>query len=592
MGLFMACILLRTISASALTGATKGAVRNPLDFPGPSIVEQIQAAIHDCASADAPCEISIPAGTYTASPVSTWRNRFGADVNVGVAIPSNVEIHGAGRSLTVIQVKRSTTDPLAALFSNADRSNRNIRLRDLSVNWSDFGPKWNWVSIFLCHGCEQLELDHLYLEGNANKLVNLLDSTRSNVHDNIFALHPTGYGHGDNALSFNRFDSTLAVRDAAGEVHDNQFIQSGTYRIFSMLVVTQSQLLIQGNTFEAHLPPPGNATAIECGQDNTLHLPEHVKISGNMFYGASIIGALNNYEISNNFLEHGDIYAALQGGMSNSLSGGTIADNELHFGSIAVGATEHTFTGRILITRNRVFDGNIGTGNPALVHDIEVSYNSVRYSNNKSGIDCNACSLIRGNVVRETGQNVPGDISAGYLVSGTVQDVSDNVYLDEQHAYNTGTVCSVANPVSKICLALLDGRLENHASSRWVLLSGGEWGFGWSNRILSLDSDHRSLPIRAFHSSSLLELDEDAPLLQPRTHYHLFRTTYNAFELNSAVIERFANNLVVSPGGFRHAAVQENGTVRIRNLSGNVFHPYSCTGKCALDYRSNVSPPD
>ena len=76
------------------------------------------------------------------------------------------------------------------------------------------------------------------------------------------------------------------------------------------------------------------------------------------------------------------------------------------------------------------------------------------------------------------------------------------------------------------------------------------------------------------------------------THYHLFRTTFNAFELNSAVIERFANNLAVATGGIRHAAVQENGTVRIHSLSENVFRPYSCFGKCAVDYRSNVNAPE
>jgi hypothetical protein len=70
------------------------------------------------------------------------------------------------------------------------------------------------------------------------------------------------------------------------------------------------------------------------------------------------------------------------------------------------------------------------------------------------------------------------------------------------------------------------------------------------------------------------------------------RTTYNAFELNSAVIERFANNLATATGGFRHAAVQENGTVHIRSISGNVFHPYSCSGKCPVDYRSSVTAPE
>jgi len=233
-------------------------------------------------------------------------------------------------------------------------------------------------------------------------------------------------------------------------------------------------------------------------------------------------------------------------------------------------------------TRNQVFDGSISTGNSAIVHDIEVSYNSVRYSSNQNGIDCNSCSLIKGNVVREIGQNARGDVHAGYLIGGAVSDVSDNVYVDEQHEYDTGTICSVARPSSPLCLP--------SGSSRWVLLRGGEWGFGWTNRTLF--TGQANLLIHAFVSNTLLELDENAPALPVGTHYHLFRNIFNAFELNSAVIERFANNLAISNGGFRHAAIQENGVVRIRDLYGNVFRPYSCSGKCAVDYRSSVSAPE
>ncbi|MGB9204453.1 MAG: hypothetical protein WCB94_10855, partial [Terriglobales bacterium] len=545
--------------------------RSIANFPGPSIVEQIQAAIRDCASG--PCEVYIPAGTYNSSPISTWKTRDFTGASVGVAIPSNLEIRGAGRGLTIIRVTRSATDPPATLFANASQSNRNIRLRDMSISWADSSPNYDWVSIFICHGCDQLELDHLSLEGNPNKLVNLLDSTQSNVHDNVFALRSTGYGHGDNGLGVSRFDPTASVDSAAGVVRDNHFIQTGDYHTFSMLIVTQSGLYVHSNVFEAHLPPPGNATGIESGQDNLARLPENVKISGNMFHGASIAyGGLNNSEISDNFLDHGDIYVALQSGTTSSLSGLIIADNELHFGSIGIAGLEHTSTGRCVVTRNRVFDGNIGTGGSSIVQDIEVTYNLVRDSANKSGIDCNACSLIRGNIVREIGQNAPSDLHAGYLIGGTVQDVSDNVYIDEQHEYDTGTICSVATPSSTVCLS--------SGNSRWVRLHGGEWGFGWTNRTLI--TDRGNLRIRAFVSSSLLELDENAPVLAAETHYHLYRTTFNAFELNSAVIERFANNLAIAPGGFGHAAVQENGTVRIRNLSGNVFRPYSCFGKCTV----------
>src|SRR5208282_2537013 len=546
-------------------------------FPGRSIVEQIGAAIRDCGSG--PCEVYIPAGTYDSSPISSWKDRDVTGASVGVAIPSNVEIRGAGRGHTIIRVTRSATDPPATLFANASQSNQNIRLSDMSVNWTDSNQKFDWVSIFICHRCDQLELDHLSLEGNPNKLVNLLDSTGSSVHDNLFSLHSTGYGHGDSALSVNRFDPAASVVRAAGVVRDNHFTQTGDYRTFSLLIVAQSGLYVHSNVFEAHLPPPGNGTGIESGQDNMARLPENVKISGNVFHGASIAyGGLNNSEISDNFLDHGDIYVALQSGTTGSLSGLTISGNELHFGSINIGGLQYVSTDRCVVTRNRVFDGNIRTGGSSLVHDIEVSYNLVRYSSNMNGIDCNACSLIRGNVVREIGQNAPSDVHAGYLIGGSVNDVSDNVYLDEQHEYDAGTICSVANSSSTVCLS--------SGTSRWVWLQGGEWGFGWANRTLF--TDRGDLLIRAFVSSSLLELDENTPVLQTGTHYHLFRTTVNAFELNSAAIERFANNLAIATGGFRRAAVQENGTVRIHSLSGNVFRPYSCFGKCAVDYRSNV----
>jgi hypothetical protein len=572
---------LALIQPTRLQSQTLAAARDATKFPGPSIVEQIQAAIRDCGSE--PCQVYVPAGSYNASPVSTWKLRDGTGASVGVAIPSNVEILGAGQGRTVIRVTRSSADPPATLFANGNQSNRNIRLHEMSITWTDSAAKYDWVSIFICHGCEQLELDHLTLQGNPNKLVNLLDSTASSVHDNTFALHSTGYGHGDNALSINRFDAKASVGTQGGVVRNNHFTHTGDYRTFSMLIVAQSGLYVHDNVFEGNLPPPGNATGIEPGQDNLARLPENVKISSNVFHAASIAyGGLNNSEISGNFLDHGDIYIALQSGTISSLSGLTIADNELHFGSISLAGLEHVSTGRCIVTHNRVFDGSIGTGNSLIVQDIEVSYNDVRYSTRSNGIDCNSCSLIRGNIVREIGQNAPSDLHAGYLIGGTVSDVSDNVYVDEQHEYDAGTVCSVAKPSSILCLP--------SGNSRWILLRGGQWGFGWTNRTLFTDRGNRL--IHAFVNSSVLELDDDAPALPQGTRYHLFRTTFNAFELNGAVIERFANNLAVAAGGFRHNAVQENGNVRIHSLSGNVFRPYSCFGKCAVDYRSTVTAPD
>jgi len=582
--LFAASLLCRTPlhSQARATGE-----RDATKFPGASIVEQIQAALNDCGSD--PCEVYVPAGTYNASPISGWRNkdREGIGVALGIAIPSNAAIRGAGNGRTVIKVTRTAIDPPAALFANANRSNRNIRLSDMSISWIDSAKTYDLVTIFVCHGCDQLELDHLSLEGNPNKLVNLLDSTGSSVHDNIFLVHATGYGHGDNALAVNRFNAEVSVGLFAGVVRDNQFIETGDYRTFSMLIVTQSGTYVHSNVFEAHLPPPGNGTGIEIGQNNLARLAENVKISDNVFHGASIAyGGLNNSEITGNFFDHGDIYIALQGGTISSLSELTIADNELHFGSISISGIEHTFTGRLAVTRNRVYDGNIRTAGSSVDRDLEITYNSVRYSSNMSGIDCYVCSVVRGNIVRDAGQHAPG-----YLIAGVAQDVTDNLYIDEQHDYEAGTICTVANPSSTVCLSPETSR----GSTRWVLLRGGEWGFGWTNRILQ--TDQGKFFIHAFVSSSVLELEENpleksVPILPAGTHYHLYHTAFNGFELDGAVIERFANNVAIATAGFSHAAVQEDGEVRIRSLSGNMFHPYSCYGKCAIDYRSNATAPE
>ncbi len=583
------CIVAWAAIATGQMAARTGAARNAADYPGLSIVEKIQAAIRDCANA--PCAVYIPGGTYDASPISTWKNVDFSGARAGVLLPSNVEIRGAGKGITTIRVKRAASDPPATLFANtsanasaaradANSGSHNISLRHISLTWADSSSSYDWVSIFICHACDHVEFDHVSLEGNPNKLANLLDNTHLDIHDSSFLLHSTGYGHGDNALGVSHFDPAQSPGNEAGVIRDNVFAETGNYRSFSMLIVAQSGLYVQDNRFEAHLPPPGHATAIESGQDNTARLPENVKISGNIFHGASIAyGGLNHSEISGNFFDHGDIYVALQSGSTASLSGLTIADNELHFGTISIGGLEHTLTSQVLIARNRLTDGGIGTGNSLTVRDVQVIDNTVSYSQKRPGIDCNACSMIRGNVVRDIGQNAPGDLHPGYLIGGTVEDVSGNLYMDDQHEYDSGTLCSVADPAHPACLT--------SGESRWILLRGGEWGFGWTNRTLF--TTQGNLLIHAFVNSSLLELEESVSALKAGTKYQLYRTTYNAFELNSATIGRFANNMATSSTGpFRHAAVQEDGNVVIWNLSGNFFYPYSCDGKCQASYNTGA----
>jgi hypothetical protein len=576
----LSCCAVNICAAQAPRDSTAAHVfRNAADYPGISIVERIQAAILDCH--DNPCDVFVPAGNYEASPISSWQQRDSTGSRAAIKLASNVDLRGAGVGHTIIKVRRARGDPPAILFAAVAI---NARLHDMSIVWDDSAASYDWVSIFVCHACRGVELDHLSLEGNPNKLVNLLDSTASNVHDNAFLLRSTAYGHGDNAISFSRFDPSLEVNDEAGVARDNRFVQVGDSRAFSMLIASQSGLYIHDNFFEARLPPPGNATGIESGQDNLGHLPRNVKISNNIFHGASIAyGGLDTSDISGNFLDHGDIYIALQDGTTDSLSQLSIADNELHFGTINVGGLAHTFTGRSVITHNRVFDGGISAGNSLVMRDMEVSFNTVRDTRGRAGIECDACSVVRGNLVREVGQNGPGDRSAGYVISGAPVDVSDNIYIDEQHEYDAGTVCSVEKPSSTACLS--------SGKSRWVLLRDGEWGFGWTNRVLFTERGNRD--IRAFVNATLLELDDDADALPQGTHYHLMRTTYDAFQLNGAQIERFADNVAIATTGpFRNAAIEESGKIIIRSLSGNIFRPYKCAGTCFGDYQGTAARPN
>jgi hypothetical protein len=555
--------------------ATAPDERNAVDFPGASIVEKIEAAIHNCGSA--PCDVRVPVGTYDASAITSWTQRDATGSRVGIRLPSDIRIHGDGEGHTVIRVTRNANDPPAILFANADAENRNIRLSDMTVIWTDASRQYDWVSILVCRGCDELELDHLTLDGNPNKLVNLLDNTHVNVHDDTFVLHSTSYGHGDNALSLSRFEAARHPGSDAGWVRNNRFVETGDYRVFSMLLVAQSGPTITGNTFEVSNESGfDSATGIETGIDNLGRLSSGVEIRGNTFRGTSIAhGGLNDSVIADNFLWHGNIYIALQDGTTASMTGLTIARNELHFGSIGVNGLERVSTSRCAITGNLVFDGNIGVGNGSLIQDVEVSDNTVRYSRNTNGIDCNACSLIRGNVVREIGQNGPSDVHAGFQIGGHVLDVSNNVYVDAQHDFEAGVICSVAKPAATLC--------QTSGQSRWIMLQDAKWQIGWTNRTLF--TEHKEYRIRAFVNSSLLELDEDAAVIPPGTKFHLYRTTFNGFELNAAHIERFSNNAAISSeGAFRHAAIQEDGDVEFGEVRGNLLRPNVCFGRCRVEY--------
>ena len=78
------------------------------------------------------------------------------------------------------------------------------------------------------------------------------------------------------------------------------------------------------------------------------------------------------------------IYIALQDGTTASMTGLTIARNELHFGSIGVNGLERVSTSRCAITGNLVFDGNIGVGNGSLKMCIRDRHGNGNRSTRKS----------------------------------------------------------------------------------------------------------------------------------------------------------------------------------------------------------------
>ena len=65
---------------------------------------------------------------------------------------------GPAQGHTIIHVKRSATDQTATLLENANELNLNIHIHDMSIVWSDSSRTFDWVSIFICRGCDQVEL--------------------------------------------------------------------------------------------------------------------------------------------------------------------------------------------------------------------------------------------------------------------------------------------------------------------------------------------------------------------------------------------------------------------------------------------------
>src|SRR5208283_1740287 len=104
--------LLALVCSASVPGAAQATrqsdVRNAANYPGTSIVERIQAAILDCGAS--PCEVYVPAGTYAASPVAGWHSRDSTGSRLGVILPSNVDLRGAGVGHTTIKVQRASGD--------------------------------------------------------------------------------------------------------------------------------------------------------------------------------------------------------------------------------------------------------------------------------------------------------------------------------------------------------------------------------------------------------------------------------------------------------------------------------------------------
>ena len=199
-------------------------------------------------------------------------------------------IRGAGKAAQLFESTRSANDPIGTLLADANGQPTYSGARhEHSLDGLQFEIRLGFDS-YLSGVCHHLPNSTIEPRRKSQQNGQPLDSTESSVHDNTFLLRSTSYGHGDNALSVNRFNPAISVDRDAGVVRDNHFIQAGEYRSFSMLIVSESGLYVHSNVSKRIFRLRETRLASNLAQDNRGRLPDNaVKISNNTFQGASIV---------------------------------------------------------------------------------------------------------------------------------------------------------------------------------------------------------------------------------------------------------------------------------------------------------------
>jgi len=616
-------------SFALLAGATfTGPITSPSvnstvyasQFSGASIVEKIQAAITSLSGG--PGVVVIPAETFVASPVSSWQLGYNggygsAGQTVGVIIPSNVTIMGAGAGLTIINVTRIVSDPPAFLFVNKNYStgDSNIRLSGMTINWADSSTVSYSACISLFDYVDKLEIDHVEFIGEANNLCNNLDCTHFDIHDNRFAISTKNSGNNGNAcLGIARFGGTQASPvtpyiNAGGHIYNNYFIQTdnSVNTQFSMLVVSQSCVVIEGNTFDGYTQTKGNVrvgNSIEMGTDNLGLLPSYITIKGNKFLGTAGMNPLNifNSDITENDCFMSSILVQSAGtGYGLSDTGVHVEGNHIRWGSITIG-NDDAGTGRSTVIGNVVEDSGDNPDGTSYSSDFGIAvYNSVTNAQGSviknnvvkygaAGIIAAGASVIDGNIIINSNSQQNGTLALQINPPGNGDTfktaiVNNNTIINDQNAYTTGTIGMVATPTGTSYIS--------SGVSVWVYLTGGTWS-NWTNRWLWVGSTRYA--IKTFLDANHVELELPV-YIASGTAYSLQNNSgttsmYTIMSLANG-IGSFTNNSFIStaadPLPADHAIITEHGK-SVDYINGNRFSYWSLQSpSTTYDYEATTA---
>lgn len=554
-------------SSSAVTAVPT--LINTSAIAGADIVAQMKAARL------AGPEIYIPAGSYTTSSCTTWGAGVGDASKVGVLIPSGTWIHGAGQGVTTITVNRGASDPTCALFENSTpgSTNSGIRISDLTIAWNENASStFNTLTtpIFL-NSCVRCEVDHVTFTGTADREMESFNGTAAKIHDNTFIVTSGASNLGNSGLGVDASSATTAGQNAGIVGPDNQFFENGSDTAASLLVVTQSNLAIQGNVF--NIPGTSNINPMENGQDSNGNMVQGLTLSGNVIrcsVACSLFGPVSNSTYSHNDMNGATLYLSEQAGVTVNTTGLRVLENTIVNGYISIGNVVQagTYLGKITVKGNIVENGAIATGSSG-GGDVAIVDNFIRYgpATDSPGISCNGiCTEITNNTVKNVDARVASGTQPAIYVTGSPNLFDGNKVIDDQQQYSTGTACSVASVSSTTCTG---------TATYWVHVAGGSWSAGWTNRCLFVGSTCN--PISGFPSANYIQL-ETPTAIAASTAYTLKHTTYDAYEFGATSIKQFTNNSAV--GTFNNLAAQFDSTPTWSQRFGNSFD--ISNGTCAM----------